>query len=449
MDSLKDIPPRLAPHIRMTAANERIPMLKGPFRLQRDGLDVGVESDLVFRWLPRSAVEFSGPSELASGKTVFQASPGDGWELVPSADVSVRLPVIVWSIEPGKGRVRGTLQKSVAIGVGPMARIRFCLANFATYMGTGIVRETDDGKSYENGRLEFSGASGTCRIDSIAEAKDMIAEARADGGFAISHVGEWVPHAGLMSADEAEEALRMLHFWFGFVNGTWAGPLFCEGLDGESNVVWRDLGPSRLNGGGQRVRTWLPEFQRLTLSEPFQTFERLWRQKDWTEPLILTTAWLAEANGTTTNETRIVVAQVALELLSWVYLVETQKLHSRRDLEVLSAAGRIRALLHQLRIPAAIPPHLSHLAGLCRDDAFDGPGVITRIRNAFVHANKTKRESIANVDGVHLWECAELATGYVELVVLAILGYRQTYCQRGWRGHKGADEAPVPWGVKS
>ena len=94
-----------------------------------------------------------------------------------------------------------------------------------------------------------------------------------------------------------------------------------------------------------------------------------------------------------------------------------------------------------------MPAHLTHLGGLCRDDAFDGPGVLTSIRNAFVHANQRKRKSLAKVDGEHLWECAELATGYVELVLLAAFGYSGKHLMRGWRGFRPQGEVMVPWAV--
>jgi hypothetical protein len=85
------------------------------------------------------------------------------------------------------------------------------------------------------------------------------------------------------------------------------------------------------------------------------------------------------------------------------------------------------------------------LQGACDSEWYDGPGVITRIRNALVHADDTKREFIAALDGMTRWECAQLAIQYIELVLLSVCGYDGPYARRGWKGWKGDDEVPVPW----
>jgi len=100
--------------------------------------------------------------------------------------------------------------------------------------------------------------------------------------------------------------------------------------------------------------------------------------------------------------------------------------------------------LHNIRVPAAVPAYLKSLPELLQGDAFDGPGVITRVRNSLVHYGEDK--GMPSVKGIHLRECGALALSYVELAVLAISGYQDRYARRGWReGWKGDDEVLVPW----
>jgi hypothetical protein len=198
----------------------------------------------------------------------------------------------------------------------------------------------------------------------------------------------------------------------------------------------------------RQVSTWLPERASIDLSSAFQGFSKRWKEEIWRDSLKTSISWFVEANAPGIgSESRIVLAQVALELLSWVCLVEEQRLYHPGDFEKISAAGRIRALLHHAGVPTVIPDHLNSLQSVCDVDAFDGPGVISRVRNALVHPTKKKRALMESVDGEQRMECSQLALQYLELVILAICGHDGYYSRRGWRGWKGVgnDEVPVPW----
>ena len=236
----------------------------------------------------------------------------------------------------------------------------------------------------------------------------------------------------------------MLHFWFGLLRGAWAGPVFPQGVvDGE--VVWRQFAPWKL-GESRQVTTWFPERTPLDLADLFSGFVHRWNDSAWQGPLISAISWFVEANSSRSAlESKIVLTQVALDLLAWVHLVETQRLHSRADFKRLSAAGRIRALLHHIGVPTKVPDYLTRLPALQQGDAFDGPGVITRVRNALVHATEENRTAVGSIDGPRLLECSQLSLQYVELAILAVCQHSGHYARRGWKGWKGEDEVLVPW----
>ena len=247
-----------------------------------------------------------------------------------------------------------------------------------------------------------------------------------------------------MTALDARAVLQMLHFWFGLLRGAWAGPVFPQGVvDGE--VVWRQFAPWKL-GESRQVTTWFPERTPLDLADLFSGFVHRWNDSAWQGPLISAISWFVEANSSRSAlESKIVLTQVALDLLAWVHLVETQRLHSRADFKRLSAAGRIRALLHHIGVPTKVPDYLTRLPALQQGDAFDGPGVITRVRNAFVHATEENRTAVGSIDGPRLLECSQLSLQYVELAILAVCQHSGHYARRGWKGWKGEDEVLVPW----
>lgn len=440
-DQLKDFPARIAPYILTAKPDEPVLLLPGPFRLI-GAAESRLNADLKFRWSPSVAVEIEG-------EYVGPLMRPDEMEcnLVSEGEHAFSVPIHITNFSVGtKGSfVRGLTARPFSIGEGSFEALRFCLANFPDFIGKIVRYESETGEGATRGRLEMSAGGGCCQVDKIMEAKELVRIAERDAGFVISHVGLWIPSAGVMNAQEAESIIGMLHFWFGLLRGAWAGPLFPQGVNSSQVVVWRQFASWGLRGS-RKVSTWLPNRTPLDLSSAFKGFVDRWNDSTWHDPLTTAISWFVEANAPeTARESRIVLAQVALELLSWVLLVESQRIHHSKDFEVLSAAGRIRTLLHHIGIPTTIPEHLNSLQSLCDVDAFDGPGVITKVRNALVHSTKRKRAFMESVDGEQRMECSELALQYLELTLLAICGHDGHYARRGWRGWKGDDEVVVPW----
>jgi hypothetical protein len=434
------IPERLRPYIRISDLNEPIPVATGPFRLvgPSDGV---LSGQLIFRWLPSPALEFEGTYDFPRPNI-----DAPNWFLKSEGALMFQVPVFLTRVttkaDGSNSTVRGTVQEGIPIGQGPFDALRFCLVNFPEYVGRPISYAANN-PGFFAGRLYFDASLGECRLDSLPEADDLIRRAHRDPGYVISHVGEWRPASGQMTVDQTETILRMLHFWFGLLRGAWAGPLFPRGLSGGAEV-WQHLTSWNI-AENRAVATWLPQRTPLDLSSAFRGFTRRWSDTAWQKPLETAISWLVEANSSrAASETRIVLAQVALELLAWVHVVETQNSHSRRDFDRISAAGRIRTLLQQLRIPTAVPDYLRRLP-IDDRDAFDGPGVITSVRNALVHAAEQKRFAIGKLGGVQRYQCAQLALQYLELALLAICGHDGRYARRGWEGWKGDDEVQVPW----
>jgi hypothetical protein len=440
-DRPQDVPERMRPYISTADLNERIPVATGPFRLVGPTRGM-LNGQLVFRWAPSPALEFEGTYEVP-----YPEMDAPNWSLESEGELAFQVPVFITrmttSLDASPSKVRGIVQRGFTIGQGPFDTLRFCLVNFPEYLGDPISYGVNALGQFL-GRLHIRADLGECRLDSIPEAADLVRRARLDPGYVISNVGEWQPALSPMTAQQAETILQMLHFWFGLLRGAWAGPLFPEGLFGRA-VVWRHL--TNWNIGENRpTRTWLPQVTPLNLSSAFRGFVRRWSDPKWQKPLTTAISWFVESNSPrVAAETRIVLAQVALELLAWVHVVETQKLHSRKDFERLSAAGRIRILLQQLGIPPRVPDHLRNVPAIDDRDAFDGPGVITSVRNALVHATEQKRVAIDKLDGMQRFQCAQLALHYLELVLLALCGHDGHYARRGWEGWRGEDELQVPW----
>jgi hypothetical protein len=425
----------------MKELNEAVKLLDGPLALTGPA-DVGIASDLAFQWTPSRQVVFNGV--CSPGESMFRHMDSD-WELrIEGADAGPPVVLIETTLSSTVS-VRGIVNGSMDVGASPFERLRFSLANFPSYIGDPTPSGGQQFDGVTRDRLHGSDGSGNWTMNKIPVKREVAEQARSGQGFVITHVGEWSPVSGSMTPDEATSVLTMLLFWFGLLRGAWSGPILPQGLS-DGRVRWRRFAPWMVND--HEVGTWMPSRTPLVLTDLYAGFACRWRDERWHAPLRMAIWWLVQANAHGTNaDTAIILAQVALELLAWVHVVEVERLHSRSDFEKLSAAGRLRALLQALSVPAAVPGYMSALSRLCDPEAFDGPGVITRVRNALVHASEKKRALTAALDDYARYECSQLALQYVELVLLAICGYQGHYAQRAFRGGKGDHEVLVPWAV--
>jgi hypothetical protein len=440
--SLNDVPDRLEPYILMKTLNEPVAVAHGRFKLATADKALGtVEGRLYFRWLPSTAMEFDGSY---SGSPIDVGSEGVTLSIDDlGLSSSVLTTNVTWG--PVPAQIRGVFLNKATLAVGPaFDRLRFCLVNFPQYFGHAVRYETQGSRGYQRGRLRAASPHFLCITDAIPEMDGLRKAAVRESGFVISHVGELKALEGRFDQALAENALNLLHLFFGFLRGAWSGPVFPQGFTGDKKT-WEQLAGWRVSEA-KEVPTWLPQRNPVELDALFCGFAEHYSDTLWQSPLIRAVRWYVEANSSgPLDATRLVLGQVALELLAWVEVVEARHLHGRNDFRRLSAAGKMRSLLEHFQIPCDIPSHLSELQNLQEGEAFDGPGVIANLRNALVHAGEKHPAPAKPVSGTQWWLAGQLAIQYVELSLLALCGYQGMYARRGWRGFKGDDEAFVPW----
>ena len=213
-DSFGGAAERLAPYVVQRELNEPVTLISGPLSLL--GPQSGVlDSNLVFRWAPSTSVEFEGPYSEERVDTSVDVE----WHLrLGEADSQV--PVFLTEANQGPPTiVRGFASQPFNIGNAPFDVLRFSLANFPQYRGSPVRFERDGASGVAHGRLQVEGDMGVCRLDEVAEARELNERARRGAGFVVSHVGEWIPSSGNMTADEAAATLDMLRLWFGLLRG--------------------------------------------------------------------------------------------------------------------------------------------------------------------------------------------------------------------------------------
>jgi len=445
---LRKYPERLQPNVLVSELNAPIEIARQglALRVKEGALPGELDGVIRFVWVPHTAVEFEGiyrgeHPEIGSDKSTL---------LIPK--VSEETPVIITNLAQGASgwTVRGILKGRAVRSTGVNAeKLIFHLANFPDFIGLPIRIEGDRGVGAFSGRITLESDQWIGFIDSIPETSHLREEQKQNGGFYISHVGEIRPKSDqYLDEDQLDSICSSLRYLFGFCRGAWTGPLFPQGIR-KNEIVWEPLAAWHI-GTSQRVSSWFPIRTRIGEFHLFSGFMDKINDPVWKSPLSNAISWYIEANKPEiANEGRIILMQVALEMLSWAFFVDFDRRYTAKKFGRLPAHKKIRKLLAELRIPTVIPKYLNELQKISREKLHkDAPGALSTIRNALVHSTKENRSMISQLNGIHLYQIAQTGIGFIELVILAFCGYEGSFARRGWREWKGNDEIPVPWAEK-
>src|SRR5262245_34696035 len=157
-----DAPERVVPYIIPRELNQPVLITKGPFVLvgPKEGT---LEADLMFRWVPSTAVEFDGTFPRDYLDLAAQ------WSLVAEGETTFRVPVHITHTTMTLGteplRVSGIVPGPLNLGDPLFEVLRFSLANFPDYLGAPVRYESEGTHGLVAGRLHLNSAQGVCQLD--------------------------------------------------------------------------------------------------------------------------------------------------------------------------------------------------------------------------------------------------------------------------------------------
>jgi hypothetical protein len=324
--------------------------------------------------------------------------------------------------------------------------IRFHLVNFHNYIGEAVRIGSVEQQGFCMARLTLKAHGWRIGIDQLPDWKDRLDNVRAGGGYALSHVGALRrPSYRPIAYTEATSILESLHFFFGFLRGFWCGPVIPIG-DGQTKVLWTEWSNWILTPW-TNASSWFPEFQAKQTSSLYSSFRALWRRSLWNRVLRHTVHWYVLANSNRSSTVaKIVSSFLGLETLAWAVIVEDRQVRSNGKFNELGAERKIELLLDELGIPKQIPKRFKRLSKVAKSrGSWSGPKFLATVRNAIVHPKKSKRQFLARLHHLVIWELSELGLAYLELIHLALLGYKGVYTLRVFPGWAGDGVETVPW----
>lgn len=437
-----DLPLELAAVYETSAVNKSVELYLGESALHQDGRSWRGQGSLSFNWLPRPHLELCLTPASAGSRPKLEAAEA---ELV---GLSVRTEGHVtgtpmWLSGNGKEVVKARIFAVISGSQGPYRRIRFHLPNFRAFIGRPTRTEAGAARA---ARLAMESDEWTITLDSI-DLKGIADELPVGMGYAITHVGALERKDGsLFSLQDTPEIIECLRYFLSFSQASWVTPVLLCGEDDGGRIIGHNWTAGPIDGF-KNVQCWLPTNEPVgpQVEEAFKGFAAAWKIDDKREALRSATEWYLEA-ATGGAARSLILAQAALELLSWTHSVQLDSILSADGWSKLPAADKIRVLLGTRSIPLPLPDGFDQLKAYANEfNIMDGPGAFVDMRNILVHADPKRRQRIkAHPDA--LIDARDLGLWYVELLLLNACGYNGRYSNRLIRGvWRGQEVQPVPW----
>jgi hypothetical protein len=224
--------------------------------------------------------------------------------------------------------------------------------------------------------------------------------------------------------NEAADVLEGLYYFLSFVRGAWCWPCAYIGLH-SSEFRWllcrqaKDIHAlSDLDLHGLSFTA-----SDIAVSGSFEGFLKLWNDSHWRTPIKTAISWAIDGRRSRSIESSLVGGQTALELISWIQLVERNQILSPEGCDKLPASDRLRLLLTFQTISTDLSSRTPDLTAYSAspDRKWDGPRVLTELRNSIIHPKR--RDRFIDAPESVRQQARLLTESYLSFVLLRLFGY--------------------------
>lgn len=441
-------PTPIAPVYSTPVPNENIVLYTGQVELEQKGKRVSGLGEMKLEWQPLGGLNL-GIDVQGVAALRLEAATAHLVDIPVSANIDVTGMHIQQKAKGSHTHITAVISDSVSFGKPSALRyIRFHLANFPAVLGATSTLSRQIGSMNERWeRIELVDDDWKVTLDPIERVHEFEKNLKAVRGFGITWVGQLERKDGkLFHADQAQELFKALNYVVSFACGRSCPAMLFVGYDDTSTKCWElwDIHfPSKWRG----ISGWFDVHHATSLSRLFPGFLKRWRDADWREAIKDSIGWYISASRLEAGlDASIALAQMVLEMLTWLYFVEDSPIVSEGGFERLPAGDKIKLLLSSLSIPIDLRPELSDLLTFGRANNLQGPDCITETRNAIVHRNKKKRLKASKLTDKAIFETWTLSLWYIELVLLRVCEFRGDYSNRLKARFVGEVER-VPWDI--
>ncbi|MBS1622864.1 MAG: hypothetical protein JST83_02520 [Bacteroidetes bacterium] len=424
-------PDALIGSIKMEKPNESIVIYDGAITIKCKGYEFSAEAKINFVWQPIIRLYIEG--------TVTKYPPG---QIDFSGEMEL-CEIFIDGVKFGESatgydflfnsnrKVEGSVYKSARGDKSKKATtIRFGIPNFKLFGNDWIY--SGIGKVNYPGRLVLKTSTRDIILDQSPFYDSLKKELSATGGYVLNYNGEIREYQSALSFDEVEDTMFCLSLFLSFLNGSFTCPLFWDASI-DQKFCWTHYDGYKISPYKYSlVRSWADYSCSEYIPALWSEFAALWENSSNKNVLKYAIRWYAEANNEGIyGESKTMIVQAALELICNWFLVENKKIVIGKDMDSISAAGKLRILLSNLKIDMTIPSKYAALLSEAKQYNYeDGPDAFVQIRNAIVHSQAKKRERLARIEEKAKWQALQLGLWYLELSLLAIFKHNGHYHNR-------------------
>ncbi|MGF1601058.1 MAG: hypothetical protein ACFCU8_03400 [Thermosynechococcaceae cyanobacterium] len=461
---MEDLPTILTPVYITKQPNEAIPLsYEGTIELtQKIESQEVQDSEIVesgtckleFNWFPYPSIHFS----FLSSTSAWPFDPTKEFKLKLCSGSNINyLDVGVANIRSPNGvsgnQLTGRVKGSVSRGTEQnLSYLIFHVVNLQKLHGCPVkIGKTKIRKS----RISLNTEDWEITIDQSEIISELEQNLNSKGGFAITHVGRLKRlDSNLFTASEAEEILDALSDFLSFLRGFQIPIVFLSGYDKDSRKTWEKW-TQPVGDPWQNINSWLPANRKIELAELFQSFMNKWRNEK--KELKLNIYWYARIGITPSVETAIILTQIALEKIAYAegftkiasvnigslldkYKIPKSFPSQYQTQEIGALANSLQATLEVFKSPFV--PSLEALEKAASFHKWeDGPHALIKLRNDIAHA----RQDYTDLEPQVFFDVCALGLWYLELILLATLGYQGSYNNRLNNNIQGGQTETVPW----
>ena len=438
------------------SANEPFVLYEGPVTLQHRGRTVQCQGIARLRWFPSPGIRLT----LEAGWATFVEMKAD--------TLRVRLgnmketTVQITSISLGaQSKVEAFVSSAECKSPKCLSAIRFWIVNFPDFItpsllsfpgepsavaAVGTVKVPSEA-AWTRQAAQLQNSEWRVNIVATRDSRQTYGSLNANGGYAITHIGEVVRRNGRpFLVKRAKSLLSRVDQFLSFARGAACASPVRWGLAADGAVVWQQFGSPIVDQWKQSMLTWFDNNHGQFLAEVFEEFTQLHDHPTLSEPFRLALYWYRKcATGSGGPEGSIVLGMTALELLSALIVVDRKTAMSTGAHDKLSAKDKLRELLRAIHVPFFIPARYQALSSFARQRGWtDACETLAEFRHGYVHPKKTRRQVVLQANGRVLLQVKWLTLWYQELAFLYLLNHQGHYFNRvraKWRGQV----EPVPW----
>jgi hypothetical protein len=318
-------------------------------------------------------------------------------------------------------------------------RVTFHLANFMPIQGAVIT----DGENAWSGRVVVNVDPWVVTIDARSDLKEILAAVGERSGYAVTYTCSLARRDRRPFAfSRCQQLLSALTWCLWFCRTSAPSVIVPVGFDSNDRAMWSRWAAPHTDPLPDHHWQWFDKaYGAEQLSMLLPRFLERYSDPAWQQSLQLAIRYYSDAAVMGTLQRNVILAQVGLESLAFAYLVKSsQQLQPNQFTPPVSR--HIRRFLQDVGIPTTIPRTFYGLRRVRANTPWDGPAAIAWLRNDIVHANRHRVHGRRWQVWYQGWQ---LALWYLELAVLAVVGYEGRYRNRlSGEVDVGAVE-PVPW----